>query len=495
MRHRGAKVFDLRSAMAATTLVDGRSVLAIDLDRTLLRTDTLYESFWQNFADNWQTPWVALTGLVRGRANLKRRLAQMGAMDVESLPYNEVVLNIVRCWRENGGHTVLVSAANQLVAERVSTHLGLFDTVLSSDGSVNLIGKVKAARLASVYGERGFIYVGDSLSDLPVWEIAAGAITVDSSHSLRDRVDQMHPNALHIGASGGTAQAALHAIRPHQWLKNLLVFLPMLASHRIETNIALQSLLTFLAFCLVASGGYVFNDLLDLKADRLHIRKRERPFASGAMPIAYGTWLWIALVIGGFSAAAPLGLHLLLLLLGYLLLTTAYSMKIKRGIVIDICALALLYTSRILAGALSNSIPISAWLLAFSIFFFFALAAVKRQVELVGGIAAGAVQATGRGYQKRDLPIVAQMASSAGHISILILALYITSEAITRLYPRPEVLWGLCLILLFWLNRMTLLANRGEMQDDPVVFAVVDRTSQLCILVAGLLILVGALPG
>ena len=479
-------------SVAAARAIDAKPVLAVDLDRTLLRSDMLHETFWACFSSNWRTPFISGASLLKGRAAVKHRLAEASDIEVALLPYNEQVIAYVQQWRAEGGRAVLVTATNQALANRISAHIGLFDAVFGSDHKVNLKGASKAELLVREYGEGGFIYVGDARSDLAVWARAGGAVTVDVPPGLRGKVDRLHPNTMHLVGSGSQAKAAAKAARPHQWLKNVLVFLPMLAAHQIEASTAVDSLLAFLAFCLIASGTYVFNDLLDIKADRLHARKRMRPFASGALPIANGTSLAAGLLTGGFVTAAALGPRFLAMLLGYIAITIAYSLWIKRLLIIDICTLALLYTLRIMAGGAATGIPISVWLLAFSMFFFFSLAAVKRQVELVDGVASGMVQASGRGYQVKDLPIVAQMATSAGQVAVLVLALYINSPAITRLYSRPEALWGICLILLFWLNRITLVAHRGEMHDDPVVFAVIDRTSQICFALAALLVLAGA---
>ncbi|WP_449473728.1 UbiA family prenyltransferase [Sphingobium chungangianum] len=495
----GVSLHDLRAkgvdlfAPTAVRKADAQSVLAVDLDHSLLRSDMLYETFWACLSRDWRIPFVATARLMEGKAAVKRLLAEASDIDVALLPYNEQVLSHIRQWREDGGRAVLVTATNQALAERISMHLGLFDAVYGSDHAVNLKGSRKADLLVREYGARGFLYVGDSRSDLNVWAKASGAVTVDISSGLRKRVDRLHSNATHLVSSGSRMKAAIKAARPHQWLKNVLLFLPMLAAHRIDVGTAIHSIMAFLAFCLIASGVYIFNDLLDLEADRLHIRKRMRPFASGVLPVSNGVVLGLVMLAVGFATAAIIGPQFFALLLGYFVITTAYSLWLKRFLVIDICTLALLYSFRILAGGAATAIPISVWLLAFSIFFFFALAAVKRQVELVDGVKSGAVNATGRGYHVNDLPIVAQMATGAGMVAVLVLALYVNSADVTRLYSRPEALWGICLTLLYWLNRMTLVAHRGEMHDDPVVFAALDRTSQICFGIAALLAIGGAL--
>jgi 4-hydroxybenzoate polyprenyltransferase len=335
--------------------------------------------------------------------------------------------------------------------------------------------------LTDRFGHRGYIYVGDAEADVPVWREAAKAVTVNPSRTLKAKVEALGPEVQHLSSRSGSAKAYLKALRPHQWLKNFLVFLPMLAAHKWDAETFGQSLLAFVAFSLVASGVYVLNDLLDLSADRAHPRKRNRPLASGALPIAHGTWLVPILLLSGLAFAIPLGSLFVLVLLGYCSATTAYSLWLKRHMIIDICTLAGLYTTRVVAGGVATGIPLSVWLLAFSIFFFFSLAAVKRQAELIDGVATGAVTAHGRSYHVNDLPVVASMATASGYVSVLVMALYLNSPTVSALYSYPEALWGICLVLLYWISRMVMATNRGNMHDDPLVFAVKDRISLICL--------------
>jgi 4-hydroxybenzoate polyprenyltransferase len=280
---------------------------------------------------------------------------------------------------------------------------------------------------------------------------------------------------------GVRAAAVLAAMRPHQWLKNLLVFLPMFAAHRLDGETFLRSGLAFLAFCLVASSVYILNDLIDLSSDRVHPRKRRRPFASGALPIIAGHWMGPILLAAGAGTALALGGEFALLLGSYYVVTLAYSLVLKRLLVIDICVLAGLYTLRIMAGAAATGINLTVWLLAFAIFFFFSLAAVKRQAELVDSASRGELGASGRGYRVGDLPLISQMATASGYVSVLIMALYVNSPAVRELYQKPSALWGICLVLLFWISRMVMVAHRGRMNDDPVVYAAKDPVSLLCV--------------
>lgn len=281
-------------------------------------------------------------------------------------------------------------------------------------------------------------------------------------------------------------------MRPHQWFKNVLVFLPMLVAHELNWHTLLPSFVAFIAFCLVASSVYVMNDLLDLAADRAHPRKRFRPFASGRVPITHGSWMALGLLVLGLMVAAPLGWTSVFVMVVYYAVSTAYSLFLKRRIVIDICILAGLYTLRIVAGGVATGIELSVWLLAFSIFFFFSLAAVKRQAELVDNAERGQINPAGRGYQISDLPIVSTIALGAGYVSVLVMALYVNSPAVQHLYPRPYAFWGICCVLLYWVTYVVMVTHRGGMHDDPVVFAAKDRNSRICVLIVVAFAILGA---
>lgn len=459
-------------------------MLAVDLDGTLLRSNILYESFWSSFGRDWKSPLTAAVALLQGRAALKQHLAGTSRIDAASLPYDPAVIDYVRDWRQRGGQTALVTASDQSIADQIAAHLDLFDEVYGSTGTENLKGPVKADFLQSRFGAGGFTYMGDSPADLPVWRLAAKAVTVNAAPALRQKAERAASDTEHLATVEASPAAYVKALRPHQWLKNILVFLPMLAAHQLDMVTLMQSLLAFLSFSLIASSVYVVNDLLDLNADRAHPRKRFRPFAAGRIPIEHGSWMAAALFLGGLAAALPLGLLFLGVILLYYAMTTAYSLHFKRMIVMDICLLAGLYTIRIAAGGAATGIPLSVWLLAFSIFFFFSLAAVKRQAELVDSAKRQQLTAKGRGYHVDDLPVIAMIAIAAGYVSVLVLALYLNSPAVAGLYTTPQGLWGICCVLLYWITSTVMLAHRGQMQDDPVVYAARDRGSQLCFLIA-----------
>lgn len=465
-----------------------RPVLVVDLDGTLIRSDMLYESFWSAFARDWRAPLHAMAGLAQGRAALKARLAALAPPDPASLPYVGEMLDEIHAWRASGGRTALVTAADRHLAEAIASHLGLFDEVHASDGATNLKGAAKAALLRERFGPRGFVYAGDHAIDLEVWKEAAGAISVGAAPELRARIDALHPEARHLAPPQPVLPAALRALRPHQWAKNVLVFLPLLAAHQFTALSLAQCLAGFVAFSLVASSVYLLNDLLDLASDRAHPRKKNRPLASGALPLARGMAMIPVLLGIGMAIALALNARFLGVLAGYYLLTIAYSLWLKRRAIIDICTLASLYTLRIMAGAAATGITLSVWLLALSAFLFFALAAVKRQAELVDLINRGVVEVAGRGYRTGDLPVVAQLAIASGFAAVLVMMLYINEPATRLLYPRPMLLWGACLVLLYWVSRMALVAQRGKMDDDPVVFAARDRVSQIALVLTALLI-------
>lgn len=290
------------------------------------------------------------------------------------------------------------------------------------------------------------------------------------------------------------AHALFKAMRPHQWVKNLLVFLPVFAAHAFAPGLLLASLLAFAAFSLVASGTYLINDLLDLAADRAHPRKRHRPLAAARLTSTNALALAAFLIAGGLLMGAALGTKFTLTLLAYLALTLIYSLLLKRRLIIDICTLAGLYTLRIVAGGMATAIPLSTWLLAFSLFIFLSLAAVKRQGELVDSKARGDLFSSGRGYHVDDLPMVAQIAIASGYASVLVMALYLNSAAVTGLYRLPEALWGICIVLTYWITRMVMLAHRGRMHDDPIVFAVKDPGSLFCALAVGACVIAGVWP-
>ena len=459
-----------------------QNILVVDLDGTLLCSDMLYESFWSAFGRDWRTPFLSAAALSNGRASLKRHLALTASIEVMALPFDSKVISYIKKWRNNGGRTALVTASDQTFAQDIADHLGIFDEAHGSNGSMNLKSERKGLFLEERFGKTGFAYMGDALADLPVWARATKAITVNAPATLQRKVERVSENIEHLTTIEKSFQSYVKALRPHQWLKNTLVFLPMLAAHHLTGAAFLFSLLAFISFSLVASSAYILNDLLDLSADRVHPHKRNRPFASGNIPIVHGMWIAAGLILLGTTIAVLIGWEFFLVMVGYFLLTTAYSINLKRRVVIDICMLAGFYTMRIVAGGVATTIPISVWLLSFSIFFFLSLASIKRQAELVDNVERGRLKTTGRGYRVDDLPIISMISVSAGYISVLILALYLNSPKVVELYANPKTMLGICAVLLYWITHSIIVAHRGQMHDDPLVYAVKDGISQACFL-------------
>ncbi|MEJ6396241.1 UbiA family prenyltransferase [Gymnodinialimonas sp. 2305UL16-5] len=465
-------------------------VLVVDLDGTLCRTDTLHEAVLGLAADQ-PVMLAKLPGwLSQGKAAMKDAIAAHYVVPGEHLPLNPDVIAKVEAARAAGRRTALVTASDQRQADLVADTVGMFDEVHGSRNGHNLKGPEKAQFLIDRYGAGGFDYIGDSQADLAVWKHARRAVTVQASPALRRAAEAENAQVEHIAPPKSLTSPLLRALRPHQWSKNVLLFLPLLASHDLGAFWAV--LLGFLAFCCTASAVYVINDLFDLAADRAHPRKRLRPFAAGELTAMTG----LAMVGGLLALALIFGLatgnpSFLGVLAVYLGITFAYSLSLKRKLLVDVLTLAALYTIRIVAGGVAASLVLSPWLLGFSMFLFLGLAAVKRQAELMDQLVTGR-ESSGRAYQVEDLPILRGLALSSGMAAVLVLALYIASDDVQLLYDWPEVLWLVCPIVLYWVLRMVMTTHRGHMTDDPIVFAAKDRTSQLTIVLAVVTVLVAA---
>ena len=463
--------------------------LCVDLHGSLLRTDLLLEGWLTLVKRNPLYVLLSLLWLLHGKAVLKAEVARRIRFNPEALPYNSEVLQWLRSERARGRRLWLCTGANEVFAARVAGHLGIFEGVLASDATHNLTGRAKAECLVRSFGFQEFDYCGDERRDLPIWYCSGGAIVVSHGGTLASRVGSRVPLLGSFSVGGHRVRATWRALRPHQWAKNVLVFVPLLAAHRAGDALVLGKVaLAFVAFCLCASSVYVLNDMLDLQADRAHLRKSRRPFASGDLPLGMGFLLVPALLTGAALIAAFLSPGFLAVMGGYYVLTTAYSFALKGMIFIDALALAALYALRIGAGAAAAGVPLSFWLLLFSVFLFLSLAIVKRYAELDALRRRGQLQAAGRDYDVDDLPMMESVGISAGYVSVLVLALYVNSPATLLMYRRPEALWPLCLLLLYWITRMWMKTHRGKMHDDPLVFAMRDRVSLATGLLAALIV-------
>lgn len=468
--------------------------LCIDLDGTLLNSDLLLESA---LAQVKQAPLSVLNWprwLMGGKANLKAEIAERVELDIATLPYNPELLAFLREQKEQGRTLVLVTAAHRQFAEPIAEHLGLFDDVLATDGDRNLAGPHKAETLVERYGERGFDYAGNSAVDLAVWKHARRAIVVNASSSVAQQASVVCEVERVFAQGESPRQHWVKELRLYQWLKNVLIFVPLAAGHAWDQpDKLLLALLAFFSFGLCASSVYLLNDLLDLAADRRHSRKCRRPFAAGKLSIAHGIAAIPLLLITAFGLSLLITPEFIAVLATYYVFTLAYSLRLKRALMLDAIVLAGLYTLRIIAGAAAVQIMPSFWLLAFSMFLFLSLAMVKRYAELWTLRERGELSAQGRGYHVDDLGVLQSLGSAAGYLAVMVLALYVNTETSRELYGQPMVIWLLCPVLLYWISRVWLVTHRGEMHDDPILFALTDPQSRYAVL-ACVLIFLGAMP-
>lgn len=472
-------LFSERSPMNMMAETTDRTPLVVDLDGTLIRTDLLVESGFAHLGADPRRTLALVAALRQGKAALKARIAADTDIDVAHLPYDEEVLALIDAARASGRPVHLASASNERYVRAVAEHLGLFDGWFASTPDENLSSSTKARRLVEAFGAGGFDYVGNDRADLAVWQVARRCIGVRLSAAVRDGLLRTAPEARILEPPNGRAKAWIKLLRVHQWAKNALVLVPLFTAQKFDLASIAAALGAFLAFSLAASAIYVLNDLVDIDADRKHPSKRRRPLAAGTVPIVQALALppiLLAISIGGGFVIAP---WFGVVLLGYVALTTAYTFVLKRKMMIDIIALAALYTLRVIAGAAAISVPVSEWLLGFSMFIFTALALVKRYIELAARLDADLPDPSNRNYRKTDLGIIAALAAAAGFNAVTVFALYISSETVHHLYRYPKALWLICPILMHWLGRILMMAHRRHMDDDPIVFALKDRNSLL----------------
>lgn len=449
--------------------------LAVDLDGTLIRSDLFIEGIVRlTFAKPWLLPSLVFW-LTRGRAYAKKRIFEVLDLDPSTLPYDQRVVAWLAGERRKGRTVVLASACDRVAVEKVAAHVGLFDAVYASDGQTNLKSANKARRLAEAF-PGGFVYAGNETADLEVWRAARRAVVVNASADLGARAEQDFDIEQRFERQGSVLNALIEAARPQQWSKNLLVFLPMLVGQGwMLPGAWLSAAVTFWALCFTASAIYLINDASDIEADRNHPRKHARPFASGTLPLHIGLGSSAALLALGLSLAVAA--DVLILMLIYVALTSLYSFWVKRLVLLDVFLLASLYTIRIVLGGAATGFIASGWLLAFSCFFFFSLALVKRVAETRDLTKRGGGEVGGRGYKSSDTDILTTMGVSAGFIASLVLALYLQDDSNASHYREPFLLWGLPAIAIIWICRIWLMVARDEMHDDPIVFAARDTYS------------------
>lgn len=469
------------------------SVVCADVDGTVLATDLLYESLLHVIKRHPLTLCRVPFWLCRGRAFLKARLAERSSsLNIASMPLHEDVVSYLKDQSSQGKRIVLASASHTTLVAKVAQRLGCVSSIVASTDSFNCKGSQKANAIRSHVGDVQWEYIGDSAADLKVWSQASSVVCVARSESFSRLVSKRFPGARSIMVPGVARGTLLRALRVHQWMKNVLVFVPIVLAHQWWNRAGFLSATgAAIAFSLCASGVYVLNDLLDLESDRQHPRKRKRPCASGELPIITALLLVPVLFGSGFVVAGLVSGRFAIVLGLYLLLTTLYSFRLKALALVDIILLAILYTIRIVGGGVASNTECSQWLLGLSMFLFLSLACVKRFSELLVLQQRNENKTWGRGYSVGDIEQVASFGSSSGYISVLVLALYVSSQEVARLYKNPEVIWLACPLLLYWVSRIWLLARRGLVHDDPLVFAMRDSVTYV-VGFLGLLIFVAA---
>ena len=452
--------------------------LCVDLDGTLIHSDLLLESFLLLIKENPLYLLLVPFWLLGGKARLKREIASRVTLDGSALPYTKPLVAWLREQKAAGRQLWLCTASDESLARAVADHLGFFDGVLASNGQTNLSGSNKAAALVAKFGEKGFDYCGNEKVDMKVWPHARGAIVVNASESLAADAARVTQVLGQYPFKPAGLKVVLKALRVHQWAKNALIFVPVAAAHQLgDVAVIGQALMAFVAFSLCASSVYLLNDMLDLAADRQHHSKCHRPFAAGTLSLLFGLLAAPLLLVAAVLISLCLPTKFLLVLTAYYVVTLAYSFALKRMVMIDVLTLAGLYTVRIVAGAAATAIPLSFWLLMFAIFIFLSLAIVKRYAELHQMKVQGKLKAQGRGYQVEDLSLLQSLGGASGYLSILVLALYLNTPDIARMYHQPKLVWLLVPIMLYWISRIWMQTHRGNMHDDPLVYALKDRVS------------------
>jgi 4-hydroxybenzoate polyprenyltransferase len=489
---KGSHVLDSTLFEVCPSVIPIGKPICVDLDGTLILTDTLIESFLSIVSKR--------KGLLRlprlhawSRAGFKSKLSEFMALNPALLPYNIPFLEYLQQKKIDGIRLVLVTAADERVAHLVADHLGLFDEVIASNGNLNLKGKMKTSELLRRFGRKGFEYAGNSRADLAVWREAEGIIIVNARNSVAKAARGLGTTVAEFPCQTSRLIGSIRAMRPYQWVKNLLVFVPLLTAQAFtDWQGLVGALVLFMSFCATASGVYLVNDLLDLDADRQHPRKRKRPFASGALPLGFGIGLAAVLFFVGFGFAATVSAAPLIFL--YAAISITYSLILKYSPLIDVFILAALYTLRILAGGVASHHPVSLWLLAFSGFTFLSLALIKRCGELPRDLAHWEPYRGDRmrGYFFGDRPLLVVLGVASTFASSVVLALFVGATFAANQYRSPELLWGLVPLILFWQCRLWLGTERGYMHDDPIVYAFGDWVSWLTGLAAVVIILLAS---
>jgi len=455
--------------------------LCVDLDGTLIKTDSILESTILAIKMDFRLIFLLPFWIGKGKNHFKNKVVAAARPDAALFPYNQDVIDIIKEAKDNGREIVLTTATKQAIADDVQLYTGLFDRIMASSDTHNNRSGNKRDSLTEQFGEKGYDYMGNSSADLKVFESCNTAYLVSDNKNLINKARALNNNLRVISNNSGSIKDFIKEIRVYQWIKNILIFLPLLLAHEFyRTDAIIYSIIAFFCFSFTASFIYVINDLLDLESDRKHQSKRNRPFAAGKLePIpAFGIsfFLMLASITVSFIFL-PNNFGLILVI--YFVLTTLYSFYLKKIVIADIIVLAMLYSIRIVAGGELTHIPLSKWFIAFSLFLFFSLAIIKRFTELNNLQTLNKSQISGRGYVTDDIRLLLPLGVTSGYLSVLIFLLYIFSPEVTVLYQTPILLLPVGITLLGWITRMWFIAYRGQMDEDPVVYTAKDKFSYL----------------
>ncbi len=463
--------------------------LFVDLDGTLIKSDLLFECLVPIIKNYFYAIFLAPFWLLKGKAYLKDKFSDLVSINPEILPYNNNVLEYIRKEKENGSKIILATASNIKLAKSISDYLGIFDDVIASSKEENLKGKNKLNKI-KLYIENNntnkeFSYIGDSEADVKIFNETNIPIVVGNKNVFNKIKSKNDKTTFVDGENDFSLKKFFKMIRTYQWVKNFLIFLPLILAHKfLDVNLLLKALVAFFSFSFLASSVYIINDIMDVESDRIHPSKKNRPIASGAVKISSALKVAFILMPLSFIISIFLGKEFLFVLLTYFITTSCYSFYLKKIMLVDILILSLLYTVRMFAGGVALNIYLSPWLFMFSMFFFFSLACAKRYSELYAVRNNLQDEIKGRGYQAQDLEQIQIFGSSSGYIAILIFALYIQSDISMKLYKTPSFFWALCPIMLYWISRVWLLSHRGQMTQDPIIFALKDKVSYVVLILS-----------
>ena len=454
-------------------------MLFVDLDKTLIKTDFLLESFINYFSQNIFAPLICLVIFLRkGKAGLKKLLYDKSKISLENLPYNQKVLNLIYQWKQEHSKdkVCLISATYHDALEGIAKHLKCFDEWYGTKNE-NLKSEIKLKKIEDIVKSDDFSYIGDSFADVVIWKNAQHCILVNPSRSLLKEVKKINKSIEVIrNKNNHIFSEILKTIRIHQWVKNLLIFIPAFLSLKPFFDIFEHLVIGFFAFSFVASAFYVLNDLFDIENDRVHHSKKYRSFASGSLSITQGLTYFFLLIAIAIVISTKLPQVFQLLLILYAVATFTYSKYLKKIPILDIMTLSALYLLRVITGGALADIPVSNWLLTFSVFFFLFLASIKRWVELSK---INTFLVSGRGYRNSDIQFISNLSYFSGLISVLVICLYIESQQALTLYNESKALWFIPIILLYWILETLFKVERGQMEDDPVKYALKSKTSYI----------------